>query len=342
MTSTRQAARGERRDAGRMRQRAHGAGKLTRSAPGGIAQARRSDPVAGQIRAQMVDYRGRQMYQTDGYFTIYGRDYEMYDWYGPYMERVVEGAGADSIADKPDVVFLLNHTGLAMARTAGAWNQNRGTLTVTEEDTGGHHVAYHNPERSDVQLMIAGMDDGVITEMSFAFMIEEGWWSDDFETYEIRRYNIHRGDVSAVNYGANPYTSVSARSNEILAQLDELPPGAIGEAVHRLSRRFDDWQTLLREADPGAFARVIERGRDVKPSEGDHQTADDFLRGVVKDAHVTGQPLDQAALGDADDTTEVRDADDDRSKVIDTDSGSGRTVAAYEALLESLGSTPRQ
>jgi HK97 family phage prohead protease len=328
MTTRQHAAASERREAGRMRQRAHGAGKIQRSAPGGIAQARRSDPIAGEIRAQLVDYRGRPMYQTEGYYTIHDRGYEMYDWYGPYVERVVSGAGTDTLASKPDCVFLLNHTGLAMARTAGPWNQNRGTLTLSEDDTGGSHLAYHNPERSDVQLMVSGMDDGVITEMSFAFMITDGWWSDDFETFEIRAYDIHRGDVSAVNYGANPYTSISARSNEILAQLDELPPGAIGEAIHRLSRRFDTWQAMLREVDPGTVARIADRAREARDgdpvTETERQQADEWIRSAIDPA--TPEANDPAPA-------EVREDD----KVIDTTAGDGPTVDKYEALLASLG-----
>jgi hypothetical protein len=43
--------------------------------------------------------------------------------------------------------------------------------------------------------------------MSFRFMITAGRWSDDFTTYTIQRFDIHRGDVSIVGYGANPHTA---------------------------------------------------------------------------------------------------------------------------------------
>jgi hypothetical protein len=45
--------------------------------------------------------------------------------------------------------------------------------------------------------------------MSFAFRIESGQWSPDYTEYRINRYDIHRGDVAIVGYGANPYTGAS-------------------------------------------------------------------------------------------------------------------------------------
>ena len=46
--------------------------------------------------------------------------------------------------------------------------------------------------------------------MSFAFMIDGGEWSRDMDVFRLTGVNLHRGDVSAVNYGANPYTSIAA------------------------------------------------------------------------------------------------------------------------------------
>jgi hypothetical protein len=48
--------------------------------------------------------------------------------------------------------------------------------------------------------------------MSFAFRIEAGQWSPDYTEYRISRYDIHRGDVAIVGYGANPYTAAALRT----------------------------------------------------------------------------------------------------------------------------------
>jgi phage head maturation protease len=99
--------------------------------------------------------------------------------------------------------------------------------------------AWLNPKRQDVADLIIATDDGNIDQMSFAFMLEEGWWSEDFSQFKITKLDINRGDVSAVNYGANPYTSIAARSREILDDLVRLPIGAQREAMARLSAPQD-------------------------------------------------------------------------------------------------------
>jgi len=45
--------------------------------------------------------------------------------------------------------------------------------------------------------------------------------------------------VSAVNYGANPYTNVAARQTELMQDLRRLPEGAKREAVLRMTRELD-------------------------------------------------------------------------------------------------------
>lgn len=297
--------------------------------------SRRSAP-AGDVRAKMVSYRGRDMYQTEGYFTIYDRAYPMWDFFGEYDEIVTAGAGTESIAAKPDTIYLVNHTGLAMARTGGPWNQNRGTLELSEDSTGGSHIGYHNPERDDVQLMMHGIDDGQITEMSFAFMITDGWWSDDFMTFEIRGYDINRGDVSAVNFGANPFTSISARAAEILADLDQLPPGAIREALRRLESRIGQVTTLMREVDPATVQRVAdamsqrEQASARQPSAEERAEADAWVAAALRGDDPPEQTqADQVAAGPEPD--EAR----DEPKVIDAPTPTGRSIASVEALLKT-------
>ena len=200
--------------------------------PGGPA---RSLAFPGQLRVQTVKRNGDDVYHLAGVASVYERAYEMWDWAGPYMEIVSDGAGKDSLAANPDVAFLTNHRGVTMARTTN------GTLELREgaDPLGLHADAYLNPKRQDVQDLYHAVDDRNIDQMSFAFMITDGQWSPDYTEYRINAYDIHRGDVSAVNYGANPYTSVAARSREILADLDRLPAGAARAALQRLQHRPD-------------------------------------------------------------------------------------------------------
>lgn len=183
-----------------------------------------------EIRAAQEVRNGKTMIHTSGYFTRYGREYPMWDEFGEYGEVILTGAGRVTLSSLPDVAFLVNHKGVTMARTRS------GTLELREDTTGGFHDAWLNPERQDVKDLVIAINDGDITEMSFAFMIPElaGEWNDDFTVFAISAYVMDRGDVSAVNYGANPYTDISARSGEVLRDLVHLPEGARAEAIERL------------------------------------------------------------------------------------------------------------
>jgi len=89
--------------------------------------------------------------------------------------------------------------------------------------------------------------------MSFAFMLTKGWWSDDFETFWITEVDINRGDVSAVNYGANPFTSIAARQRQILEDIDRLPDNLAAEVLRRLQDRphmVDTAAEAVRQGGP--------------------------------------------------------------------------------------------
>jgi HK97 family phage prohead protease len=210
--------------------RAEAAEKSPNAVPCGVA---RSQPFPGEFRAQMVKRDGQDRYHIEGYATVYEQPYEMWDAFGPYKEVMSAGAGADSLKASPDVAFLTNHRGVTMARTTN------GSLRLSEDSTGLPIEAWLNPQRQDVKDLVIAIEDKDVTEMSFAFMIDDGKWSPDYTEYRINRYDINRGDVSAVNYGANPYTSVAARAQEILADLDHLNPGAARAALERLQHRPD-------------------------------------------------------------------------------------------------------
>jgi HK97 family phage prohead protease len=218
--------------------RAEALGNLEPSAmrngpPSGAARLQPFPVPAGELRAQKVDRNGEERYQLDGYATVFGRAYEMWDFFGPYSEIVEAGAADDTIAADPDVAFLVNHRGVTMARTTNK------TLELEADALGLRSRAFLSPKRQDVRDLVVAVDDKDITEMSFAFLITEGGWNDDFTEFRIKQFDIHRGDVSAVNYGANPYTSIAARAREVLADLDHLPVGAARAALERLQHRPD-------------------------------------------------------------------------------------------------------
>lgn len=143
-----------------------------------------------------------------GHATVYEQAYEMWDMFGPYTEIVTEGAGADSLARADlDVPLVLGHDQLRrLARTT------TGTLFLSEDANGlSVRAPQLDPADYDVAYIAPKLRAGLVDEMSFAFRIESGQWSPDYTEYRINRYDIHRGDVAIVGYGANPYTVGSLR-----------------------------------------------------------------------------------------------------------------------------------
>lgn len=221
MTITRQAAARARREG--MTQRSSKPperrwGSDLRSAPSSPlrASARATAPVTASLSVERSAATAEAAATTlRGYASTYEQDYEMWDAFGPYTEVVTAGAGSRSLKTSPDVVFLFNHRGMPMARTHGAE-----TLELSEEDYGLLSVAHPEMRLPDSQTLVTAIDAKLITEMSFAFVIERGVWSPDYTQYRIDQYDIDRGDTSAVTYGANPTTEIVAeRSAEMAARM---------------------------------------------------------------------------------------------------------------------------
>ncbi|MGA6159597.1 HK97 family phage prohead protease [Stenotrophomonas sp. NPDC087984] len=188
---------------------------------------RRAFPVLLEVRAK----KGAAGVSTvEGYASVTEEPFEMWDWLGPYSEVVRTGAFAKTLGENPQVQLLLNHGGLAMAYTKA------GTLRLSEDTTGLHMEADVSTKRSDVGDMLAALDEGSVDEMSFAFRVTRQQWSPDYDQRDILEVDLHRGDVSVVNFGANPATSVSAMRAADFDRLDEADARTLYE---RLQRRLE-------------------------------------------------------------------------------------------------------
>ena len=158
----------------------------------------------------------------DGYASITEFEYPMLTKDGSFpgwRETITAGAFKRTLRNKADVVFKINHGGIALARTAH--NGKPGTMKLAEDETGLHTLATLDRRVQAVADLELLSSDHVIDEMSFAFWIEkEEWFDDDGEPSDwmngtvrhITEVNLNKGDVSAVNYGANPATSGGFRA----------------------------------------------------------------------------------------------------------------------------------
>lgn len=199
----------------------------------------RREAFSAKLRAAETTDGGTPWVTLDGYASTVNVPYVMYDMFGEYEEVISPHAFDVTLEAAPDVNFLVNHSGLAMARTTA------GTLDLSVDETGLRSVARLNPKRSDVQDLRHAIDDGAIDQMSFAFRIVDGRWSPDFLTYTITQIDLDRGDVSAVNYGANPDTSISARTKQALAGIDSLTGVPLRIAAQRAAARVAETEPAM-------------------------------------------------------------------------------------------------
>jgi HK97 family phage prohead protease len=223
-------------------------GRADRSLPPGNVREGRESIQRLELRTDTVSRDGKDYLTTTGYATVYDEPYEMYDWAGPYNEVVSRGAGATSLASSPQVVYQVNHGGNPFAST------RNNTLDLAEDDTGLAMQAFLNPQRQDAKDHWEAVRDGTFQEMSFMFRIDQGQWSPDYTEYRINQYDINRGDVSPVTYGANPATSIEARA----AQLS-----LANHLARALPQMDDDQRAMLRErlGDVPEDAPVVEPAR---------------------------------------------------------------------------------
>lgn len=135
-----------------------------------------------------------------GYASVTDTPYEMEDWLGVYTETVSNGAFTKTLSEGADVPFKLNHDGMTLARTKS------GTMRLAEDSTGLHVEADLDARNPVVQGIQSAMERGDLDEMSFAFRVTRQEWNEDYTERWINEVNLNKGDVSIVNYGANPHT----------------------------------------------------------------------------------------------------------------------------------------
>lgn len=201
---------------------------------------------------------------VEGYASMTERDYEMWDMFGEYTERIRRGAFSKTLSERADVAFLANHEGLTMARTTNA------TLELAEDEKGLRQTAKLDKRRSDVRDLVLAIERGDIDQMSFAFRVLDQEWNDDFDERTITEISLHRGDVSAVNYGANPNTVIGARAF----------PHARDAQLAELARQLEEGVTMTPEFRT-YLARIVRALPMTEPEEkAEVASATDELTGL--------------------------------------------------------------
>ncbi|MFI5783505.1 HK97 family phage prohead protease [Nocardia sp. NPDC051570] len=165
-----------------------------------------------------------------GYASVFDHAYDIFGGpaAGGFSEIVAPGAFDRTLKERADVHLLINHDGMPLARTKS------GTLRLAADGTGLQVEADLDRRDPDVQRLETKMARGDMDEMSFAFRVKDDVWSQDQTERRITEISLHKGDVSVVNFGANPATTASLRAASLRSVLD------------MLSRR--EFESILTEA----------------------------------------------------------------------------------------------
>lgn len=162
---------------------------------------------AGTTRATINPLEGI----IEGYAIVFNQRTAI----GDYFYEEIDPHALDG-ADLSDIKFLVNHND-EMIPLARHRRGKRSTMDIKIDENGLHITARLDIENNaTARELCSAVERGDIEDMSFAFGVEvEGdVWSDVNAPMPIRRITkISRVfEVSAVNDGAYPQTSISARS----------------------------------------------------------------------------------------------------------------------------------
>lgn len=193
----------------------------SRRTPPPLRHSTRPPLRSAPVPAPMLSSESGDSVLVWGYASITEHEYEMWDAFGPYVEIVRNGAFSETL-QRPDldVSLVLSHDQLRrLARTT------TGTLALWEDARGLGMAAALLTDDHDVQYILPKIRSGLVSEMSFSFLITDSEWSEDFSTFYIKKVDLHRGDVSIVGYGANPATTVGLRrrGRDIISATDIQP-----------------------------------------------------------------------------------------------------------------------
>jgi uncharacterized protein len=172
----------------------------------------RSTGIAAEIRSETDGIH------VSGYAAVFNEVASIGGWFD---EVIAPGAFTDAIG-RDDVVFLINHEGLPLARTRS------GTLTLTQDDRGLKIDTMLDPEDPDVKSIIGKMKRGDLDKMSFAFKPEVQEWDETLDPPKRTITKASLFDVSIVTTPAYDGTEIGLRSLE----------------AHRKAKRTDNFNAV--------------------------------------------------------------------------------------------------
>lgn len=137
-----------------------------------------------------------------GYAAVFGEETNI----GGMFTEVIERGAFKKAIGRDDVVFLINHEGLPLARTRS------GTLTLAEDERGLYMEAMLDQSDPDVRSIVPKMKRGDLDKMSFAFIPLRQMWDDSGKMPKRSIQEAQLFDVSIVTTPAYNGTEIGLRS----------------------------------------------------------------------------------------------------------------------------------
>lgn len=132
---------------------------------------------------------------------MYDAAYSVRDAIGEFSETMHPGVVTDLITDGVDTRFLINHTGMPLARTLS------GTLNLNDSPEWLGFTANLDARSQMANDLAVAIERGDVSQMSVGMVVARDKWSADYSTRDI--YTLRDlVDVSAVTYPASPTTSI--------------------------------------------------------------------------------------------------------------------------------------
>lgn len=172
--------------------------------------------------------------RVTGYAAVFNQEADIG---GMFRETIAPGAFRAAIG-RDDVVFLINHDGLPLARTRS------GTLTLTEDSQGLRIETQLDAEDPDVKSIVGKMKRGDLDKMSFAFRATRQEWDDTVDPPLRTLLEVELHDVSVVTSPAFDGTSIALRSLD--AARKEKGRNNVAAAARRISERKARQEQALR------------------------------------------------------------------------------------------------
>lgn len=141
--------------------------------------------------------------RVTGYAAVFGEETNIG---GMFNEVIEKGAFRSALDRNDDVVLLINHDGLPLARTRS------GTLNLREDERGLYVDTYLDASDPDVRSIVPKMRRGDLDKMSFAFVPTRQEWDDSGDMPRRSIQDLQLYDVSIVTTPAYDGTEVGLRS----------------------------------------------------------------------------------------------------------------------------------